>query len=252
MISELKEIGIGYYEAKILEVLLKEKLDIRELSRKSKVPFGKIYSIIKNMKEKDIIKETNSRPKLVYIEDVSEIIDRFLKERQEKDKKLAESIRNNIINIKKERGEQSRFFEIGTIMDDNKRIQLRAFHEAETEVLQIFNIYHKPSSNRESKIIWEKEIENAVKRGVVFKSIYPKSAVLPPILKRLDETTPRKFHVKRLNNDFTRCDIIDGRKVLIKLVQKDILQFGGIIFIENEKLAENLTRIFNQMWENAE
>jgi len=252
MISELKELGLSYYEAKILEVLLKERLNLRELSRKSGVPFGKIYSIVKNLKEKNIIKETNSRPKLVYIEDITEIIDKFLKDRQEKDRQLAENIRNNIINIEKEGGKQSRFFEIGTTMEDNKRIQLRAFHEAENEVLQIFNIYHKPSSNRESKIIWEKEIENAVKRGVIFKSIYPKSAVLPPILKKLNETMPEKFQVKRLDTDFTRCEIEDGRKVLIKLVQKDILQFGWIVFVENDKFAENLTRIFRQMWENAE
>jgi len=248
----LKEIGIGKYESKAIEVLLKEKVSLKELSKKAGIPFGKVYSVIKRLKEKGFVSETNTRPKLIYIENASEIMHKLIKEKQEKDKKLNEKLREIATEVDKERKKETRFFQIGTTVEDNKKIQLRSFLEAEDEVLQILNIHHKPESNRESKTLWEREIEKAIKRGVVFKSIYPKETILPKILQEINKKNLEKFQVKRFNTDFMRCDIIDRKKVLLKLVQQDPLQFGGILFIENEKLAENLVKIFNELWEQAD
>ncbi len=252
MIEELKHLGLSNYESKAVFLLMKEKLNLRELSKKANIPFGKVYSVVKSLKEKGFILETNSRPKLVYVENASEIIGRLIKEKQEKDKAVLEKLREVSTIIDKERGKETKFFQIGTTVQENKEIQLRTFKEAENEVLQILNTHHKPQSNRESKTLWEKEIEKAVKKGILFKAIYPKNAILPLILQRLNKKHPNKFQIKKLDTDFIRCDIVDGKKVLLKLVQEDPLQFGGILFIENERLAENLTKIFNEMWEQAE
>ena len=149
------------------------------------------------------------------------------------------------------KGKETKFFQIGTSNEDNKKIQLRTFREAKEEVLQILNIHHKPKSNRESKTLWEKEIFEAVKRGVIFRSVYPKDTEVPPILKTLNQKQPDKFQIRRNDTDFVRCDIVDNDKVMIKLVQQDPIQFGGILFIENEKLNDNLRRIFNELWEHA-
>lgn len=252
MIEELKELGLGHYESKVLEILLKERISLRELSRKANVPFGKVYSVVKSLKDKGFVKESNSRPKLVFIENASQIISKLIRDKQEKERGINEKLREIATEIDRSKDKPLSFFQIGASVEDNKKIQMRTFTECENEVLQILNIYHKPKSNRESKTLWEKEIINAVKRGVVFKAIYPKDAILPKILQELNKKYPNKFQVRRFNTDFTRCDIIDGKKVLIKLVHPDSLQFGGVLFIENEKLADNLTRIFNEMWEQAD
>lgn len=89
------------------------------------------------------------------------------------------------------------------------------------------------------------------KAGQKKRTIYPRKTILPKILSKLNKQHPEKFNVKRFDTDFTRCDIIDGKKVMIKLVQQDPLQFGGIFFIENENLATNLKKIFNEMWEQG-
>jgi len=251
MINELKQLGLSNYEAKVLEILLKEKIELRELSKKSGIPFGKIYSVVKSLKEKNFVNETNSRPKLVYVENASEVIARLIKEKQEKEKLALGKLREIATQIDKNHGKETKFFQIGTTIEDNKKIQLRTFQEAEKEILQILNIHHKPKSNRESKTIWEREIVNAIKRGVKFKAIYPKNCELPIILKNLNKNYPSKFKIKRFDTDFIRCDIIDEKKVMLKLVRNDPILFGGILFIEDEKLAENLKRIFNQMWEQA-
>jgi len=85
-------------------------------------------------------------------------------------------------------------------------------------------------------------------RGVIFKAIYPLGVELPQILNKLNRKYPERFQVKRFNTDFIRCDIIDSKKVLIKLAQKDVINSGGSIFVENEALAENLKNIFEEMW----
>ena len=252
MIEELIELGLEYYEAKALVVLLKDKMTLDDLSRKSGIPFGKVYSVIKKLKEKNIVLETNSRPKLVYIENASEIISKLISEKQEKDKRLNEKLREIAIELDKTKNKSTKFLNIGVSQEENREIQMRSFVEAKEEVLQIINIHHKPESNRGSKTLWEREIEKAVARGVMFKSIYPKETVLPKILQKLNQKYPKNFQVKRFNTDFVRTDIIDKEKVLIKIVQPDAMQFGGVLFIGNEKLAENLTKIFYELWEQSD
>ena len=251
MIEELKLLGLSNYESKALELLMKEKVYLKNLSKKASIPFGKVYSVVKKLKEKGFIKEINSRPKLVYVENVSETISRLIKENQKKHEATITFLKEVATEIDKDKGKETKFFQVGTTIKDNKDIQLRSFREAEDEVLQIINIHHKTESNRESKTLWEKEIIKATEIGVVFKSIYPKKTILPKILQKLSKKSPERFQVKRLDTDFVRCDIIDGKKVMIKMVQQDPLQFGGILFIEDKKLAENLTKIFNEMWEQA-
>lgn len=252
MIEKLKELGLNYYEAKVLNVLLEKRLTLRELSKEAKIPFGKVYSVVKSLKSKNLIEETNSRPKLVFVDNASEVIDKLLKEKQNKTKDLFRDIKDIVINLDKSKKRNTKFFEIGITQKDNERIQLRSFTEANEEVLQIINIHHKPKSNRGSKTLWEKEIVKAVKRGVVFKSIYPKEINLPKLLKALVVEYPNGFQVKRFDTDFVRCDIIDRKRVLIKIVQQDIILFGGVFFIDDENLASNLINIFNELWEHAD
>ena len=251
MEQELMSLGLGYYESKAINLLLSQKLNLRQISDKTKIPFGKVYSVIKSLKEKELVKETNTRPKLIYIENASEIISKLIKDKKEKDYENESKLKSLVTEIDKIKGNKTKFFEIGTSSQENKLIQLRTFNEAENEVLQIINIYHKPKSNRNSKNIWEKSIINAVKRGVIFKTIYPIKCEIPKTLEKLNKKHPDKFQIKRLDTDFTRCDIIDNNKVMIKLIHEDPLQFGGILFIEDEKLNRNLRKIFYELWNGA-
>jgi len=248
MIKELQQLGLTIYESRILEVLSKKKSDLRQLSKEANVPFGKIYSVVKNLRQKGLISETNTRPKLIFTENFSNNIDWLIKQKTQKEKNIFENLRQVAMNVDIQKGSSSKFLEIGTTTEENRRIQMRTFTEAEREVLQIINIHHKPKSNRESKTAWENEIVNAVNRGVGFKAIYPKEIILPKILLDLNKKFPDKFVVRRRDTDFVRCDIIDEKKVLIKLVNDDPLLFGGVLFIENERLAGNLRRYFLGLW----
>src|SRR3989344_5249708 len=241
----LQECGLSLYESRVIISLISSTLNIRSLSKKANIPFGKIYSIVKSLKGKELIKESNSRPKLVYVENASKIIGKLIEEKERKNKEVIEALQQVALEKDNAQGSKSRFLEIGTTVEDNAEIQLKVFNEARKEVAQIINVYHKPQVNRKNKLIWEKAIVDAVKRGVKFKAIYPNSVKLPVILKNLKDKKPLMFEVRRMDTNFVRCDIIDDGKVLIKLVHEDPFNFGGVILLENKRFAENLKKVFN-------
>lgn len=251
MEEEFQHLGLGYYESKALSVLLNEKLELRELSKKSSIPFGKIYSVVKSLKEKNLVRETSSRPKLVYLESASETIANLISSQEERTKKVHDFLKQQASKIDRQKEKQSYFFQIGTKLKDNQEIQFKVFSEAKSEVLQLLNIHHRPKTNRQSKLLWENEILESTKRGVAYKSIYPEHVELPPVLKKLSNSNPGKFQVRRLTINFTRFDIIDDDKVLLKLTHPDPLQFGGIIFINDKTLAQHLRKIFYSFWDEA-
>ena len=243
-----QHLGLSFYESKALDILLRERLTYKELSKKAGIPPGKVYSVVRALREKGLVEETASRPRQAYVPDASEVMAMLIEKRQRADEMLYADLRQVASEASALQSRPSRFFQLGTTAEDNRDIQLRTFTEAKKEVCQIINIHHKPKSNRKAKTAWEKEISAAILRGVIFRCIYPEKAVLPALLQRL----PRdKFLVRRFDTDFVRCDIIDEKKILVKLVHHDALAFGGIIFIEDERFAKNLQRVFDQFWEEA-
>jgi sugar-specific transcriptional regulator TrmB len=243
-----QQIGLPYYEAKAIDILLRERLTPKQLSEKAGIPPGKVYSVIKSLLERGLVLEEEGRPKRLFVADPSAVVGRLIDQRQQQDEALFAQLRALSTQVSLLRSQPAAFFDIGTTIEDNERIQLRSFTEAKREVCQIMNVHHHPTSNRSSKSLWEKEIGNATGRGVRFRAIYPRNATLPSMLAALPK---ERFRVRRSDTDFPRIDIIDGKKVLIKLVQDDPLAFGGVLFIEHEALARNLLGIFERFWSEA-
>lgn len=230
----LQQLGLSYYESRALEILLKEKLTPKALCKKANIPPGKVYSIIHQLYEKGFVVETDSRPKELYVFDPEKVIAKLIDKRQRDDEALFSEIRSVAADIVASAKQPSHFFQLGITLEENREIQLRTFHEAKTEVCQILSVHHKPNTNRNSKTLWEEEIINAIQRGVIFRAIYSKKAILPSLLAKLPAN---KFQVRRMDTDFVRCDIVDKKKVLLKLVHQDPIAFGGVIFLENERFA---------------
>lgn len=246
--KQLQELGLSHYESKAFEALLRDKLSAKQLSKKAGIPYGKIYFVINSLIKRGFAAETQTRPKQYYMIDPSTAISTLIEQKERNNNKLFSELRALAILSEKSKSSQSKFFELGTTQEDNRTIQLRTFTEAQKEVCQIINIHHKPYINRAIKLTWEKEIEKAIKRGVTFRSIYPIQAELPDLLKKLPKD---KFHVKRMDTNFTRCDIIDKKKTCIKLMHSDAFCFGGIVFLEDETFSKNLQNIFETFWNEA-
>lgn len=244
-----KPFGLSHYEGKAFETILQGKITAKQLSKKARIPFGKIYSIINSLQKQRLIEETEDRPKIYYVSEPAKSIGQLIEKKEKEDEALFAKVRSFAIQAEAASKGKSDFFELGVNQEDNKKIQMRSFTEAKKEVCQIINIHHKPFINRAIKQTWEKEIQNAIKRGVTFRCIYPKNIEIPTLLQKLPK---EKFQIRRLDTNFSRCDIVDKKKVCIKLMHQDAMSFGGIIFLENEKFAKNLQTIFETFWNEAE
>lgn len=244
-----KPFGLSHYESKAFETILQEKINAKQLSKKTKIPFGKIYSVINSLLKQNLIEETEDRPKNYFVSNPAKSVSFLIEKKEKEDEAALTKARSAAIRAEAMCRGKSDFFELGINQEDNKKIQQRSFIEAKKEVCQIINIHHKPFINRAIKQTWEKEIQNAVKRGVVFRCIYPINVEIPSLLQKLPKD---KFQARRLDTNFARCDIIDKKKICIKLMHQDAMSFGGIIFLENEKFAKNLQAIFETFWNEAE
>ncbi len=249
--DELKAVGLKTYECRIVEALLMGKHTLKELSKVAKVPPGKVYSVAKQLEERGLLKSTASRPKMLYIDNASGLVSKLTKDYDLRHQLTIASLNELATRVDKANKRETPFFEVGISVDDNKRIQGRVFIEAEKEVLQVLNIHHKPRSNRQSKSLWEGQVRQAVDRGVVFKAIYPFKADIPRTIREISKKNPSGFQIRRLDSNFARCDIVDEKKVLVKLVYEDPLQFGGVIFLEDRAFAKNLKSLFSRLWSEA-
>ena len=162
IIQKIQELGLEKYEARVLRVLLDERVSFRDLSRKSGVPFGKIYSVIKSLGKSIKVEETNERPRVVYLKDPGNCLTELIRRKQEKDKMLFESLRNlTSVNMKI----KERFLQVALSTEERLAVQTRMFKDTRKEVLQFFNRDHDPMINRRSKWVYEKVIKEAVQGG---------------------------------------------------------------------------------------
>lgn len=248
MIEKFQKLGLTYYESRALVAIIEGPLTPKELARKAQIPPGKVYSVIRALEFKRLAAHTASRPKRVFVESVSAALQPLLERKQVETDSLLVSLRDMATRLDVGQARPPRFFEAGASLEDNLRLQLRFFVEAKSEVCQILSIHHQPAANREQKLAFEREIGRAVARGVRFRAIYPMTCTLPALLERLRRAHPKIFQVRRLDTDFVRCDVADRRKVLIKLVHPDIVEFSGLVYLEHDPLARALQRLFERLW----
>jgi len=254
MIDDLKKVGLSTYQARVLENLLQRKHTVKELIKSSKVPAGKVYTVLKGLVEKGLVKESDTRPKEVYVESASLIMKKLIDRHQAEQDSAVLALQRFATERDALESRKTPFLDIatGTDFEESDRVQLRAVSEAEKEVLIIMNIHHQPSFNRTGKIAWERAVESAANRGVAFKCIYARKTQLSSAIKRLMKSKQESFQVKRLDLNFARCEISDGKKALVKLNYEDPRTFGGMIFLENKAFAENLRAVFFRFWDEAE
>ncbi|MBN1793109.1 hypothetical protein JW826_05490 [Candidatus Woesearchaeota archaeon] len=251
MIDNLRSLGLSTYESRALHAILKKQHTLKELIRSARVPAGKAYSVCKSLVAKGLVKESDSRPKVLFVESASNTVRKLIDKHQGERDSVVSQLQSFATGLDRSQGRSTLFFEAGSTNEDNQRIQLRVFREAKKEVLQVMNMHHKPRSNRGSKLLWEHEIEKAIGRGVSFRCIYPVKAVLPEILESLSRNKTESFQVRRLDLDYPRFDVVDGKKSLVKLVHEDTLAFGGVVFLEDKAFSQNLRSVFFKFWNEA-
>ncbi len=81
--EELSKLGLQEYQARCLACLIENgDMTAQEVSEKSKVPYSKVYSILKELENMNLLISTKERPKRYISKTKEEIIDFFIERKR--------------------------------------------------------------------------------------------------------------------------------------------------------------------------
>ena len=161
IMNDMKKLGFSEYECKAYLKLLEEfPLNGYTLSKNSGIPRSRIYEVLKNLMDKQMVfKQTEEKNKVYY----PVAPDVFIK-------KLKESYKELFSNI-------SRF--AGRLYTEKKQDDKLVVIRGRRNILSFLNLLIKGAEKRIAVSIWEEEMEDlipeldkALKRGVVLRGIF--------------------------------------------------------------------------------
>jgi len=102
--KELFKLGLKEYQARCLACLIKNgKLTAQEISEKAKVPYSKIYSILKGLEDMNLLVSTNGRPKRYIAKPEEEVIEFFVEKKRKEYERIREQGRKAKQKLKTEK-----------------------------------------------------------------------------------------------------------------------------------------------------
>jgi len=161
IMNDMKKLGFSEYECKAYLKLLEDfPLNGYALSKNSGIPRSRIYEVLKNLMDKQMVfEQAQEKNKLYYPVEPDIFIKKF--------KTHYEDVFSNI----------SQF--AGKLYKDKKQENKLVVIKGRQNIISFLNLLIKGAQNRIAMSIWEEEIQDltceldkALKRGVVLRGIY--------------------------------------------------------------------------------
>jgi sugar-specific transcriptional regulator TrmB len=273
IIRTLRGYGFKPYEIAVyLDVLKHDISTANDVAHRTKVPYGRIYEIIKSLLHKGCLQEYQSRPKTYRAVSPHILTDTLIEKEEEKLKLMyeqADSLRRELAKIAY--GNGARYL-INTILTSPEIVETSSKQIVHTksslvvclDSCRLYEIYSDPRI----KELWNsylRILEQAINKGVHLKLLISTDgskhtisqakitnlvcAVLSPKILKFEKPL---LEIRYFNNPITPFNIYDNDRVLIKI--KDPAREGhyiGGILIFDLKLAKTMMEIFNTMWKRS-
>ncbi|MFX0124270.1 MAG: TrmB family transcriptional regulator [Candidatus Hodarchaeota archaeon] len=259
--QELEILGLSNYESRAyLTLLLTGIRTAKEISNESKIPFGRVYDVLSSLEDKGLADRQESRPKKFVAKEPKIALNNLLKIKTAELQTLttkAAVIEEKLSNLQTTKPEDSLFW---SVVLGEKAIDryIEKIGETENELQAILNI------RVAARIPQKKIIKNLIatiklltERGVSVQILL--CGVTPGSLEETYLASIAHFfvvlnraEVKRTQQTPTAFDIIDGEKILLKVmnpVNPD--EFFAWIFVWQKKLAMELKPKFQELWTKA-
>jgi sugar-specific transcriptional regulator TrmB len=230
---EYKELGLTSNESKTYEIILKlKKSGASEISRSSGVPYGRIYTVLESLEEKNLIKCIAGEKKQYAASDpenLHTIIDTRIKKLMEIDSQIKE-----LKKIYEDKNEEK------ILLFKGRKNLHKALEETKAPKEYKYLILYKYDTNPEIL----REIKDTIKSKVELK-----------ILGRIDnETSPNVKEFKTINkeikpikNEGVTLEIVDDTEVMINLIKSDTA-----LFIKDEAFAKIMKQLFIKYYMNTD
>jgi sugar-specific transcriptional regulator TrmB len=245
LIQNLFAFGLSEYEARVyLTLAIKGPLTASEISKLARIPYSKVYEVIKNLKIKTMVEvslEKNQR-KFKVVEPM-QAIKKMIKKREEEVRELKNKAKEIFKQIKKQRIDYKP--QGGIWISEGKR-----------EFLEKVSIMGRNSKNYAYAITKEfsriteldYEIINAAKRGVKVKMLgIGKFNKLN--LARAEWYASHNVEIRMIELGVQpRVCLIDGKEVCIRIDNPNDSEF---IWSDNQALVNFVKSYFEVLWKNA-
>jgi len=245
MIDKFKEYGLDKYESMVYMALLNIGLSKSSvISKKSRVPYGRIYSVLSSLESKGFVKIYEGMPKrFMAVEPriiLNKIIDRRISEIKSIQNKNSRFIRELENSAKKKIEKPLETINIIEGKRNYLNLSVKLHEKAMREWRTIHSLpVYEPHLNSYRDIL---------KRGVkvrVLTSITEENKEKLKVWKKLD------IEIKNMKSIPSSFTVIDDTDVILRLTDPKLSGYISL-HIQNPALAKTLMAYFDGLWKEAE
>ena len=236
----LQQLGLTEYESKALNTLLKlGESEAPQISRMSQVPKTRVYDVLTNLVEKNLVIEIRGRPKKYRGIDANKALDILVELKKQQLQELQEKVGDLKTSLAVSLGPKEQAGEtVMRVKDkaDFEKILAQEIAKAKNSLVGFAEATDKHKVLREA-------IEKAKGRNVNVKIL---NAYSTEWLNKIAHETKQMDH--GLN-----AFIIDGKKVVLALsdFKKDKPEYHFTIFNQHKPIANVLQHYFDACWQQA-
>jgi len=244
MQRELRELGLSEYEIKAYIQLVKSKSTSgTELSRKSRVPQGKIYHTLQILKDKGLVTVIDSKPKIFRAINPKIGIKKLLRSRKERLSELDSYLPKTISELQKLSVEQPTTDQLVSVLFGKKNAFGPIWHilkSAHNRIDMMFTFEKVQYETR--RILREKQRDGVKIRILATKKVG---------IKQIREFQGYGLDVRYYPVQEIRLFIADKKASIIMVVNPKDLMDRTNILIESKELSVALSHYFNKIWKKS-
>ena len=267
----LAKIGLNKYESSVYLTLLKQgSMEASKLSHASKVPIGKIYEVLKALKNYELVEIQPSRPQRYRAVDPKSAFKLMYKKKEEETLNELKMLKQTFDEIEKELCNDNSPQNIETIFwpdrfrnNELNEMVTSYFEKIEHEICVVIHVKYKPGRSElydASASIFSKAFLSLVQRGVKVKILDPGSQLLPALKELIDPIKDPLFilnfknliEVRILETEYN-FTVIDSRITLLDIEdQFNMSRNLGMTRVHDESHAKRFKTKFDELWKKGE
>ena len=267
----LAKIGLNKYESSVYLTLLKQgSMAASKLSHESRVPIGKIYEVLKALKNYELVEIQPSRPQRYRAVDPKNAFKLMYKRKEEKTlnglkilKKAFDEIEREFCNDNSPQDIETIFWPDRFHNNELNEMVASYFEKIEKEICVVIHKKYKPGRSElydASASIFSKAFLSLVQRGVKVQILDPGSQLLPALKELIDSIEDPSFifnfknliEVRILETEYN-FTIIDSRITLLDIEdQFNTSRNLGMTRVRDESHAKRFKTKFEELWKKGE
>ncbi|TYT62288.1 TrmB family transcriptional regulator [Natrialba swarupiae] len=262
--ASLRDLGLSEYEARAYRSLLQTgPTTAKELSRASDVPMGRIYDVLNNIEQYNLVRsQTASRPKKYVAVEPQTALDRLLEDKKRELEEKADQYESIVDDLSSELDAaepvEDQFWTAAVGPEETTDLLLERLAAADDRIVMVAA---DPVPERDIQAVSEDvtaELEDALDRGVsidVLMTRHLVSSLSEKVGERYRGVLQNRaeFDVRTTDDVTGSFNLIDDIEVCIQVPNP--LSSGdafGMIDLKDPEFAANVREEFVPRWENAE